>query len=751
MYLKNLQAIFLFITFALLTLSSPINNGDNIANEDSIELIHSTNKTKLITDDLSIMEYKDFFPLINLLSHDLGSNNDNEIINYILNGPENNNTSDFDIQLDGKSDSAFIVPNKEGNGYYFGRNFHSTKSNNLIMVSHPEYGYSSISTVNTDFIKHALNKDIPEDTLKSLALLVPLDGVNEKGVSISVNVVPYIPKDGDSGYETIDQNAQYIFNISSAVLARVVLDNSDDADEAIDLIRTFNIHSSQGVNVHYMIADASGKSYVVEYIHNELVVTKSSIATNFYAAEGEYHKFGSGLDKYDTINEMIIQTPRMSIEDVKNTLRAAKDEETQYGVVYDLSNREAIYYPKGNYEHGYKIKLDFIPEAEEQNPLDDKDFKTVEVDVTEDIIELRKDLLVTEFRGDDGLNDILKLGGVKNDGDITKFLSSRIDINYLNKNLTITPESIKACSAFSVKNENDDGYYFGRNYDWKDGTSMVIVNRPSNNDYASISTVDSSLINMFLKGMNTDEVLETIRTGGKMENQASLEIIKTISILYPFDGINEKGLSLSSNMVPGEWTVNQNIEGKDHFNTGIFNRLILNKAATVDEAIELIKNYNMHFSLNLLIHFTISDASGKTVVVEYSEDGMFVTETKVVTNHYLSDNSLKQYNYDVLGGDRRYQTLLNRITKKPNQNLKDVRNTLRSAEQDITIWSIAFDQMKKEATYFIGKNFDVGYRFKLITDNKYQDEVETETLYSSSEEEDMDDTDTSDITIVDEE
>eukprot|EP00833_Pecoramyces_ruminatium_P015303 jgi/Orpsp1_1/1189335/evm.model.d7180000071226.1 len=247
------------------------------------------------------------------------------------------------------------------------------------MVNRPTiHSYSSVYTVNTDIIHSFLDKDLSDDVLKIVSLLVPLDGLNEKGVSISVNMVPSIPKDSESGNETIDQYNDLKINITTALYARIVLDFASTADEAVRLIKSFNNHSSQGVNVHYIVADASGKSYVIEYIHNKLVVTEASIATNFYVAEGEYHKYGSGIDKYDTINEKMIKTPNMSIDEVKNTLMDIKEDETEWSVVYDLLNKEAIYYFRNNYDHGYKIKLDVTPETDDQNSLDDKDFDIVE-------------------------------------------------------------------------------------------------------------------------------------------------------------------------------------------------------------------------------------------------------------------------------------------------------------------------------------------------------------------------------------
>lgn len=73
--------------------------------------------------------------------------------------------------------------------------------------------------------------------------------------------------------------------------------------------------------------------------------------------------------------------------------------------------------------------------------------------------------------------------------------------------------------------------------------------------------------------------------------------------------------------------------------------------ATVDEAVELLGQYDMNFSLDSAHHFSIADATGRSAVVEWMGDVMYVSETNVVTNHYLAgkiNNQLKQevHNYE---------------------------------------------------------------------------------------------------------
>ena len=74
----------------------------------------------------------------------------------------------------------------------FGRNFDWENSNALILESHPNDAYASISTVNLNFIQAGTSfslKQLPDDVLARVALYAPLDGMNEKGLAVSVNMI----------------------------------------------------------------------------------------------------------------------------------------------------------------------------------------------------------------------------------------------------------------------------------------------------------------------------------------------------------------------------------------------------------------------------------------------------------------------------------------------------------------------------------------------------------------------------------
>ncbi len=79
-----------------------------------------------------------------------------------------------------------------------------------------------------------------------------------------------------------------------------------------------------------------------------------------------------------------------------------------------------------------------------------------------------------------------------------------------------------------------------------------------------------------------------------------------IGLYAPLDGMNEKGLAVSVNMIFDGATILQNT-GKPDITTTTAVRLPLNEAATVEEAIELLKKYDFHASMNFMVHLAIAD------------------------------------------------------------------------------------------------------------------------------------------------
>ena len=99
---------------------------------------------------------------------------------------------------------------------------------------------------------------------------------------------------------------------------------------------------------------------------------------------------------------------------------------------------------------------------------------------------------------------------------------------------------------------------------------------------------------------------------------------------------------------------------------------MLDKCATVDEAIALLEQYDMHSSANSCYHFQIADASGRTVVVEYIDDELSVLEADDATTAgaavegrtYMAATNflLTPGDYDFGGGQDRYEIVMSGLT-----------------------------------------------------------------------------------------
>ena len=224
------------------------------------------------------------------------------------------------------------------------------------------------------------------------------------------------------------------------------------------------------------------------------------------------------------------------------------------------------------------------------------------------------------YYGDYGFDEFL-LKGAANDGDIEDFVTKRL-LKGLPIDLNVTGGG---CTVFQTQNENGD-IIFGRNFDFSYSPSMQVLTRPKNG-YASVSTV-----NLSFAGYSKDK----LPSGLNFKSFLSLA-----APFLPFDGMNEKGLAIALLAVPEASPPFD--ENKIMLNTTTSIRLVLDKAATVDEAVALLKQYNIYFSGGINCHFLIADSSGKSVLVEYYGNELQVVTTdkpyQIATN-FIAYNGL---------------------------------------------------------------------------------------------------------------
>lgn len=327
-------------------------------------------------------------------------------------------------------------------------------------------------------------------------------------------------------------------------------------------------------------------------------------------------------------------------------------------------------------------------DTEENEPLNS-------IVLTDEIIELTDGFSAVRHTGDFGFDLFLEQGGATSDSEVVSFLMENVMSNVGDLLFGGNPFG---CSTLSVKNANGDSL-FGRNFDWNTCNAMIVQNEPDNG-YASISTV------------NTD----FISASGISISSLPAEIQALAGLYAPIDGLNEMGLAVSVNMIQDSATIEQNTDKPDITTTTAI-RLLLDKAANVDEAIELLNSYDMHASFGYMVHFAIADRSGNSVVVEYVNNEMVVTETPVVTNFYLAEG--EKNGIGTQQSHERYEILMNRLADSETMEMNDVRDALDSVSKDnfgefeSTEWSIVMDQSTGEVRYYHRENYTEPYVFTI--------------------------------------
>lgn len=244
----------------------------------------------------------------------------------------------------------------------FGRNFDWENCEAMIVASYPENGYASLSTVNMDFINQnvsgAVGIAMQADAVKTFAALyAPLDGMNEAGLAVSVNMIQ------DSS--TISQDTEKP-DITTTTAIRLLLNQAGDVEEALELLGRYDMHASMGMMVHFALADASGRSAAVEYVDNEMIVTETPVLTNFYLAEGEKHGIGTqqSHERYEILIERLEEAETMEMPDMRDALDSVSKDNfeefasTEWSAVFNLSAGEAWYYHRENYETSYRLQLE---------------------------------------------------------------------------------------------------------------------------------------------------------------------------------------------------------------------------------------------------------------------------------------------------------------------------------------------------------------------------------------------------------
>ena len=253
--------------------------------------------------------------------------------------------------------------------------------------------------------------------------------------------------------------------------------------------------------------------------------------------------------------------------------------------------------------------------------------------------------------------------------------------------LPILPVHIKApdfgCSAFTLQ-EADGNVLMGRNYDFKRDTSAMLVYCEPKGGYKSVAFAALDNISANIPDASMKKKLATLTA--------------------PFiclDGMNEKGVSIAVLTLDSE-PVHQNT-GKPVIGTTLVIRLILDRAATTEEAVELLNQYDC----------------------ESETREMVATPIRSITNFFglYKDKVLPNQKNGIYGhGKERYDKMEAIFDYEEVYNSDVAWEALKAASQEPseeevtsnTQWSIVYDDTNLTAEIALRRNWDdvIGYNLK---------------------------------------
>jgi len=344
----------------------------------------------------------------------------------------------------------------------------------------------------------------------------------------------------------------------------------------------------------------------------------------------------------------------------------------------------------------------------------------------------------------------------------------------LEKYASLIANTKPGCSTFYTKN-NEGESILGRNYDFnhyrynvkgedKDITSLIIIVKGENPKakYKSLGVVDGFWLD-FDKG----RYFEGSPSDGKTD--------MTRLAMAPFvimDGVNEKGLATSIMHLPCEndWqetnyrdpdslddkekeiaiitdeenkrpdrldykvksnalfintkdhitlkanknlAVNQDDPNKEKILHPILMRRMLDYCASVDEAINLAKSYNLISPLpDNDYHIMLADKSGKSVILEWVNNKLNVVNCNHGTNYYLSREDHYGYGQD---RDDVLKEKLKIMSQKEAMNLLEEvsQNPFKKQYVGFTQWSSVYNLDKANMLISIFLDYEKQYEYKI--------------------------------------
>lgn len=285
------------------------------------------------------------------------------------------------------------------------------------------------------------------------------------------------------------------------------------------------------------------------------------------------------------------------------------------------------------------------------------------------------------------------------------------------------------CSAFACPDPATGHCLMGRNFDFNHidpdtderiMIPLIAVHTAPAGGKKSVSFVDGQFVDY--------------RSGFYTDGTSDLSMLMALPYLL-LDGINEDGFAISVLKLDGKPTCQQE-PGKKTIFTTVAMRMLLDRAGTVKEALDLLKEYNMSMDKDpkASYHFFMADATGDYAIVEYTNPDLAlhpdrmevltgVDSLRCVTNFYVSPTMANtDYGFHKSDhGKERYRILREQLSKyayrlNATQGMGLLAQVAQGPEDSklstgFTQWSEIYDLTKKCVALSVLREYGTTFAF----------------------------------------
>ena len=263
---------------------------------------------------------------------------------------------------------------------------------------------------------------------------------------------------------------------------------------------------------------------------------------------------------------------------------------------------------------------------------------------------------------------------------------------------TVRPGSSTSFAAF-----NPEGYaLFGHNLDWWNHNrpaSLLLFTDPPDG-FASVAMASIDILGF---------------ENGTIPGYQRFKLLLSPYLIQ--DGMNEYGLAVAVTSSPCR--VGNSDLKKAMINSSQAMRMILDHAKTVDEAIDLLQDFDVHFS-RMCGHHHLADAFGNTAIVEYLNGDVIITRGQdpwfVATNFLIAEVHPEGAN----GPCWRYQQAYEKLSLHQGHIAPSTAMKLLEDVSTSTIWSIVYNLSTGSVDLAMGRNYELLFTLDLKMEFKFQ-------------------------------